>query len=493
MAEVAEQIGPAGAANAELTQLRSWVTQLHHPERLGGRELVALLRAHGRLPAAGSPTAVGRAAAQLLTDTIERLRAPTSAPLDQQLPYLVLKACFLDHKKRFQAGTVLGMSERQVTRERTRALHLLHAELTAPRARAHPAGRAEPIPRIVGFLPRPKLSDQLTRLLASQHLVHVDGPRGTGKTCLIAEHLATASPPSATVWYQIRPGLNDTLGAFLFDLTETLRPHLIAQRADTLVDALTRNDPALASRIALHTFSDATVLLVVDDYQHAGTDPLLTGFLAEASLRLPDFTVITISRHQEPRQSPDACLHVPPLSETETAALLTQLRIDADDELATTVHRWTGGLPQLITFAATWLKTATKAEIARGTAALVELDAVQEFLLDSITELIDPDDRHILRAAAIFRDRFTDDALAYVAERSRGQVLDTSRRLVRYYLATRSHDGQIAFFHASVRDYVHARLAPTDQAEFHRRAAIWYARNSDPDEAEHHRRQAKQN
>jgi ATP/maltotriose-dependent transcriptional regulator MalT len=492
MPEPPRAAGVDVSAEPDLATLRRWLRSVSRPERLADADAVALLRSHERLPAAGSPVAVGEAAAHLIVEAVERLRVPTTAPRQQQLPYLVLKICFLDEAKRYTAAARLGMSERQVTRERTRALQLLQAQLAPHRGvpSRSPQG-AEPIPRIGGYLDRPGVSERLAALLAEHRLVHVAGPRGAGKTCLVAEYAVAASARVPVVWYQLRAGLNDTLTAFLFDLLDTLRPHVAADRADAVAAALTAHDAAVASRLALHALRDVELLLVIDDYQFAESDPLLTGFVEEATTRLPTLTVLTVSRRRE-RGNAGAVLQVSPMSLDETAALLAQLRIGAAPALVEVVHRWTKGLPQLVTFAASWLKTATDDEVARGTTALADLDDVQEFLLNNITDLIDPDDRHILGAASVFRDRFTDDALAYVAERSRGQVLDTSRRLVRYYLATRAADGEVAFFHESVRDYIQARLRPSDKAVFHQRASAWYERQGDPDEAGHHRQCAKE-
>jgi ATP/maltotriose-dependent transcriptional regulator MalT len=65
-------------------------------------------------------------------------------------------------------------------------------------------------------------------------------------------------------------------------------------------------------------------------------------------------------------------------------------------------------------------------------------------------------------------------------------VIDASLRLVRAYVATRSLDGQSAFFHGSVREYVYARLEPSLKAELHERAAAWYKREKEIKEAEYH-------
>lgn len=470
--------------------LRRWLRQLDRPAELADAEAVELLRRHGRLPSGDSPAAIGSAAAALLGEVIEQLRPPETAPRHQQLPYLVLRTSFVDRTKRFTLGAQLGMSERQVTRERTRALHLLHAALVAPRPAGTVASGGEPIPRIGGFVARAGMSDQLEALVAEHRLVHVDGPRGVGKTSLVAEYATRVSTKSAVLWYQLRNGLNTTLGALLYDVVEALRDRLDPELTSAFASALTSGDMAMASRLALRVLRDQRLLLVLDDYHFVEGDPQLVGFVTELVTRTPNNAVVAISRHRERASASSGVLHVPPLSVDETAELLEHLRIDADPALVERVHSWTNGVPQLVTFAASWLKSAGKDEIRRAINPLMDLDDVQEFLLSNITEFIDVEDRHVLAAASVFRDRFTDDALAFVAERSRGQVLDTSRRLVRYYLATRAHDGEVAFFHESVREFIEARLTLEQRQNFHQRAAIWYERLQNGEEAAYHRAQS---
>jgi ATP/maltotriose-dependent transcriptional regulator MalT len=455
--------------------------------------MIELLRRHDRLPASRSATAIGQAAARLLTETVEQLRAPTTATRQQQLPYVILRACFFDHSKRFTAAAQLGMSERQVTRELRRALQLLEAQLGAPTARPSSEPRAEPIPSISGFVARSRLHEQLADMLREHRLVHVHGPRGAGKTSLVAEYVSAAES-RPVVWYRLRAGLNTTLPAFLFDLADAIRDRTPTDLVDAVAAAVTANDLGIGSRIMLQALRDQSFLLVVDDYHlnEADGDPRLAKFVEELGLRASRCSVITISRERPRGQPRPGSLDVVPMSMVETQQLLESLRLVVADDLATRVNRWTGGLPQLITLAASWLKTAGAEETSRGLDALIDLDDVQEFLLDSLTDLIDPEDRHVLGAASIFRDRFTDDAVAYVAERSRGQVLDTSRRLIRHYLATRARDGEVAFFHDTVREFVQSRLSPEQRSSFHRRAALWFERTGDPDEAAHHAEQASE-
>src|SRR5207248_4802553 len=134
----------------------------------------------------------------------------------------------------------------------------------------------------------------------------------------------------------------------------------------------------------------------------------------------------------------------------------------------------TAGIPQLIRLAATWLQAASDEEIARGLAAFTELDSVQSFLLGAVTELIESADRAVLDAASLFRQHFSDEAVAHVAGLTVGAVRDISRRFVVAHLATRSRSGDVAFFHASVREYFYSRLDESRRRELHDRAARWY-------------------
>jgi ATP/maltotriose-dependent transcriptional regulator MalT len=137
------------------------------------------------------------------------------------------------------------------------------------------------------------------------------------------------------------------------------------------------------------------------------------------------------------------------------------------------------------------MQTSTRDEIDVGLTSLSRLDEVQDYLLDSITELMGAVDRSILDAASVFRDRFTDEALAHVSGNTRGTVADASRYFVRFHVATRSRDGDVAFFHASVRDYIYARLDDGKRQQLHRRAADWYDRVGNLDEATYHEQMAE--
>jgi ATP/maltotriose-dependent transcriptional regulator MalT len=472
-------------AHSSGDELRRWLALLRRPDLLADTTIIELLRVHGRMPQATSAREIGRAAAQMLRESIERLRAPGTAPREQQLPYLVLKTCFVDGLKLYRAAVELGISERQLSRERARAIALLRSEL-ALAEQPEPAYRPESIPAIADYIARPGLSNMLSNAIESHRRVHVQGPPGIGKTALVAEVGAEVTRQMPVFWLRFRGGVNDSLSALLFELGEHQREQGDTRLADYMAEALPAVDIALATRLALRGFPERPHLLVFDDYHLAADVPGIAGLIDEMATRLPAVRVVTVSRHREVAAATRGSIAVPAFTRDETASLLVGLGAATTDRVVSSLHRWTEGIPHLIKLAAAWVKTADPDEVSRGTDSLNDLDEVQDFLLGYITEMLDVDDRDILDAACVFRERFTDDALAHVAARTRGEVQDASRRLVRVYIATRGRDGDCSFFHTSVRDYLYQRLDPARRAELHRRAGEWFERRGDAENARYH-------
>lgn len=115
-------------ANLTDSQVRGWLVNYYYPERLADPAMRDVLRLHGR-PYEGSTWAVYRASTALLREMIERLRPDPDAPSDAWRPYRVLIVSYVERQDLATTGKQLAMSTRQVTRERTRAVALLRAEL----------------------------------------------------------------------------------------------------------------------------------------------------------------------------------------------------------------------------------------------------------------------------------------------------------------------------------------------------------------------------
>ncbi|HEX2295120.1 MAG TPA: hypothetical protein VHN37_07410 [Actinomycetota bacterium] len=473
------------ALRVDEENVRRWLGLLRHPNRLDSPEMRALLRAHGRLPEDATPLDVGRAAARFLIDTIDRLAAPPDAPPGERLPHTVLRTCFVDGAKLYQAAAKLGLSERQLTRERGRAISLLTAQLSLGplRSRFVP----EDVPTIDDFVPRPEVTAPIAEKLREGRTARVHGPPGIGKTSVAAEVAAGEGRRSAVWWYRFRRGVNDTLGAVMFELGGWLASQGLNELSAYVASNLSGLDTTVAARIAIRSLAETNAFVVLDDHQTVEDDLPITGFFDEALVRTPTLRLLTLSRHRPGGAHQRQAIEVPPFDLEQTERLLLHTGTRRPRETIAKIHAWTGGNPHLVKLSASWLKTATPSEIARGVEALKDQEDVQAFLLSNITELLDSDDRGILEAASIFRGRFSDDALAYVARQTRGAVQDASHRLVRSYVATRSRQGVSAFFHGTVRDYVYDRLDAEVRAGLHLRAAAWFHRIGDDEETAYHR------
>lgn len=317
--------------------VRRWVANLRRPDRLGDPALAALLRAHGRMPDGGG-LRIGRAGADLLREKIDSLRPGDGAPASEAVPHRVLTACFVEGRKSFQAAALLGLSERQISRERSRAIGLLAAEL---RSVPLVAGRSPVPPR--ELLPRPALVDRLDAALASGH-VHVTGGAGAGKTALVDSWSQRSD--KRVFRHAFAPALGEGLGGLLLALGEDLAPGDPTLR-NYMRAALPRPDLALAARIAFAALQREPRVLVLDDYDAAA--PPVEAFVA-ALAHLSPVRVVTIARRN---RTGAASLTVPPLAADEIAALL-RLR-GADGASARRLHAWLGGNARLVDAAAGWL------------------------------------------------------------------------------------------------------------------------------------------
>lgn len=491
--------------------VRRWLGKLSAPDRLGrDPQMLDLLRRLERVGEDEPTLAAGRSAVALLREAIERLRPAAPSSRRESVPYDVAKLCFVDDVPLLAAADRLGMSARQLTRERARAVAMILDELASlepiavPTSRpgssngsGHSVGtrrvqeyRFEPIPAIAGFLPRPQVAATLTAALAQQRPVHVHGPAGGGKTSLVADLASTWVSRLPTLWCRLRPGVNDSLPALLFELGQHLQSHGRAGLADTIAAAVPNFEPSLVSRIAVQELSGHEAIFVFDDYHIATGRPGLSEFLEDIAGRISSVQVITIGRTEQPRLHHALDIEVPLLHRNEIRALLRQLGDRAADEHVDLVAHWTHGVPYLVQLATSWLATADPDEVGSGEHRFSDHADVQVFLLDALTGLMDSSDRHILEAASIFRDRFTDAALAYVAGRTVGQIADTSRRLVTSHLASRSRQNGIALFCEVLREYVYQRLDEPRRRELHSRAADWYRDRLQAEEAEFHAMQA---
>lgn len=118
----------------ELTdaQVAGWLTNIYQPGALGADpDLRAVLHAHGR-PSEGSDFQVSGDARRFLREMVERLEPEPGSPEQAWRPYRVLVLSFLDPHSFHTVARLVGVSTRQLTRERAKAIRLLRSELESP-------------------------------------------------------------------------------------------------------------------------------------------------------------------------------------------------------------------------------------------------------------------------------------------------------------------------------------------------------------------------
>jgi hypothetical protein len=329
-------------AHVDDKAVRRWLANLRRPERLDDPALAALLRAHGRATHAGLRGA--RDAAAFLREKIDALRPAEGAPSSEQLPHRVLTMCFVEGRKSFQAAARLGLSERQISRERARAVALLAAEL---RGGSLPQLPAASVP--AALLPRPGTTRRLEDALRRARRVHVTGGAGAGKTTLVDAWSEGCS--DEVRWHSFTPGLPEGLAGLLFELGDRMAP------GDPSLDsymraALPRPDLALGARIALASLVRAAGVLVLDDFDAVRDDAQLAAFL-HAVEALRSWKIVTVGRLEGPRGIPRVT--VPPLSADEVAELLALREVSDAAGLAPRLHGLTGGNARSVDAAAAWL------------------------------------------------------------------------------------------------------------------------------------------
>lgn len=288
-------------------EVRALLTNIRQPHRLDTPAARRLLEAYGAMPAEPSGLNVGRATRSLLIQKIDSLKVGLSEGSKAQLPYRVLKTCFIDGVPLDRAATDLALSPRQLTRERGASIALLRDALVAVPLwlRMAPEG----LPASDDVVPRVELLQELAAAVDRRRRVSVVGAPHTGKTTLVAM-FARAANFEAVFWHTFRNGVNVTLGALLFELGNQLARENNHSLINYLTDALPRPDMGIATRLALQALDDGKRrLFVFDRYELAERVGEISSFIDEVVMRVAAAKVVTIGTADP--HSP--AVHVPAL------------------------------------------------------------------------------------------------------------------------------------------------------------------------------------
>lgn len=337
---------PTRSARLTPQSIRALLSNLDRPHRLDTPEIRTLLRACGRSPSKTTPTAVGAAAASLTRDKIAALEAPSGSTWAQRIPHAVLETCFLRGLKNYQAAQELGVSERQLSRERTRALQLLAEELAPP---APVSVSPDRVPSTDGHFERGALVRRLAELAAKERLVAVVGRR-RHRQDVGCSGVSAPGPQRPRLVAADPPGLNDSLETLLLELGRTLSGDGFPALRDYLVDALPRRNLGTATRLALDGLARSPRLMVIDDFDRVLDPAPIEHFLQEGVERVEQLTVVTIGKGL----IGGTVVEIPPLSLGEAAELVKIRTVTSHTEAVRALHGVVGGHTGIMAAAAAW-------------------------------------------------------------------------------------------------------------------------------------------
>jgi DNA-binding SARP family transcriptional activator/class 3 adenylate cyclase len=380
-----------------------------------------------------------------------------------------------------------------------------------------PLGMRQPqVPDVAGRAPVPLLGrkpdlDLLRHLLDDTRrrrrpqLVTLLGPPGIGKTRLVEELARTAGPNVRCLTY--RPGSVRGNGsvpslAGLLDLLAEGRsdpgPDCPARACRQLLGAAAAGGPVLLVLEDLHSAAAELLDFVADLPDGLGPVPLLVVATSRPELlgRRPRWAGghrDTLVRTLGPL--PYECVR------RLLAELVPEVRQQGGGRIRPELLRRVGGNPL---FAVEYARSLSEA--APGAAGTRDNqdgpppvpDAVEGVVAERL-DLVPPDDRAVLRHAAVVGEVFWAGAVAALTGRSTDQVTDALRRLELRDLVLRvpgsrvPGEAQYSFHDTSTPEIAYGQLPRAVRADLHLRAAGWVERvlgRAGTDRAAEHRRQA---
>jgi predicted ATPase/DNA-binding CsgD family transcriptional regulator len=285
--------------------------------------------------------------------------------------------------------------------------------------------------------------------LAGSRLVTLTGPGGSGKTRLAAQTAAQLAErwPDGVWWVDLsavtdRAQIQETVAAAI---------GLLVESGDRLLIGQLRTQRALICLDNCEQIIDGVAEFVL---------ALHTG--------CPEISVLATSR--EPLDLPgEAIWRVPALAPDEARALFVERagsEFPESEQAIRSICVRLDGMPLALELAAAWVRTLTPEQIEAGlsdrfgllTKNVRGVAARQQTLAASIDwshDLLDPDERQVLRRLAVFAGGFALDAATAVC--GPGGVLDILARLVDKSLVV-AEDGRYRLLE-TIREYAGTRLA----------------------------------
>lgn len=357
-----------------------------------------------------------------------------------------------------------------------------------------PRTRAGNLPvEATSFVGRRRELGELRKRLATGRLISLVGPGGVGKSRL-ALRAATDL------------GRGFTGGAWLVELAEIQDPGLVANAFIAALDL--RDQAAEPLPLLLSHLRDRDLLLVVDNCEHLleATAHVIADIVRTA----PGARVIATSR--EPLTIPgEHVVPVPPLDlpaphaagptaqlrQNEAVMLFTERAEAAAGTFALTAAngavvadlcRRLDGLPLAIELAAVRTRVLTVEQIldriadrfgllVGGSRAALPRHQTLRTTIDWSHDLLDENERTLLRRLAVFAGRFTLEDVEGICSWPEAPMLELLASLVGKSLVTKQDSGPVAWYrlHETMREYAELKLCQAGEDErLHRRCDEHY-------------------
>jgi LuxR family maltose regulon positive regulatory protein len=348
-----------------------------------------------------------------------------------------------------------------------------------------------------GFVPRPRLLEQLSRGAASA-LTLVCAPAGFGKTSVLAEWARGGPDPVA--WLSLDQGDSDParFWRYVAAALDGLRPG-IAQQVAVLLRGPQQPPMEAMLTVVVNQLAGVAeeVVLVLDDY-HLIDDPAVHGSLAMLLERLPPQLRLVVASRADP-PLPLARLRAGGqlgevrerdlrFTATETAALLreaTGLDLSANSvaALEARTEGWVAGLQ---------LAALSLQGHADPAGFVATFSGSHRFVLDYLTEEVlarQPDDvvQFLLETSVL--ERLSGPLCDAVCGRDDSQQLLERIERANLFLIPLDEERRWWRYHHLFADLLQARLRQADPervTELHRAAAGWCEQHGLGDDAIHH-------
>jgi len=329
-----------------------------------------------------------------------------------------------------------------------------------------------PVPA-TAFVGRTRELGELSELLKRQdaRLVTLTGPGGTGKTRLALQAAAEVSEgfPDGVWWVSLTP--MHEAASVLPSIAQTLG--VVEEQGQSVLETL------------IERVAGQQLLLVLDNAEHLLPD--VATELSGVTARCPALRLLVTSRERLQLVA-EVAFPVPPLSTADGERLfLDRARAVGvsliGDERVSEVCARLDQLPLALELAAARTVVFGPAQLLERLGQRLDLlkgsrDADPRQLtlratIDWSYELLEPDERHLFAALAVFSGGCTYEAVEAIA----GADVDTMQSLLDKSLLRRrdSEAGTRYWMLTTINEYAEEKLALSpDRNELHRRHAEWY-------------------